>query len=890
MYMHYRQVSVVHYRQWHQPQGLRPHVWRKVVPALDRRPHLRSTTRPLLHPTVRPLLHPTVRPLLRLEPATHLSLPSSRLARRSYVQRAGSAFSAPVVLNDWDIAARHPHPDDSLTPRPSTVFTPRPSTVLNAFTAIEVLRSFTTADVLRPFTTADVLRVSIAADDDVRASTTADVPRASTTTEPCSPNAGADHLFHHDRPAPVYHPDHLVPVYNHDLEALICIFVWVVCCRGGGLVDCHDGQPRLNPLVRGDSHESLASVRECLESKESFLSPITRWNGCKPAAEWGTPIPLRELLFAMPAQPSTIWTAASATWEISGPATTPADELDGRDGTGLPELTVTPSALALCMLSYATGRIGERDPNLARPMSQSCAEDRLERQRSSVKVSEGGSRKVYAQAAPKDYSRAARKYDALGKAFANDPGKALADDPGKALADDPGKAWNDYKEMISKCVMAQDDGFRGMLNDGLRGVLNDWDLAVDPSDLHAHTASTTPSMPSGTTPLMPFGTPPFMAVDMLEDGALKGKVERLYRHDLESLFYVLTWAAYCYADGRRCYEDGWRCYEDGRRCYEDGRRCYEDGRRCYEDGRRCYEDGRRCCNDARRLDPLPEMFERWALGGFSIRPRDFMTYEDPYPLQTCRNSKSAFISGGYQWPRDILPTGEPEDIPWREAGYIAEGLRFFFMEDEAARRAVRIVSSCDTSSRRMRGARRFYRRVVVRQAASDRHPLLRSVAILSMDASPRAVLNDWDLASDASPPSATDTRPPSHVAGLLPSPPSITFAAIDILHDAFTGVVGHLYRLRDLEHLYRHDLEAFIWVFIWVACCIEDGTSSRCVEDGTSPRCVEDARRLDPLPELFRDWVRGDVKRCQGGKLRLLHFGFKAVGPTSTWAAGPALT
>ncbi|KAL1758230.1 hypothetical protein FB107DRAFT_272265 [Schizophyllum commune] len=133
-----------------------------------------------------------------------------------------------------------------------------------------------------------------------------------------------------------------------------------------------------------------------------------------------------------------------------------------------------------------------------------------------------------------------------------------------------------------------------------------------------------------------------------------------------------------------------------------------------------------------------------------------------------------------------------------------------------------------------------------------------------------AVLNDWDLASDAAPLSAS-----------LPSPPSVTFAAIDILHDTFTGGVGHLYRLRDLEHLYRHDLEAFIWVFIWVACCIEDGTSSR---------CVEDARRLDPLPKLFRDWVLGDVKCCQGGKFRLLHFGFQAVEPTSTWAAGPTST
>ncbi|KAL1678905.1 hypothetical protein EV122DRAFT_194619, partial [Schizophyllum commune] len=413
-------------------------------------------------------------------------------------------------------------------------------------------------------------------------------------------------------------------------------------------------------------------------------------------------------------------------------------------------------------------------------------------------------------------------------------------------------------------------------DDGSRGVLNDWDLAVD---LHAPTA--------GATPLLP---PPFMAVDMLEQDALKGKVERLYRHDLESLFYVLTWAACCY-------------------------------------------------KDARRLDPLPEMFEGWALGGFSIVPRDLTAYDDPHPLQTCRSSKSAFISGGYQWPGDILPTGEPEDIPWREPGYIAEGLRFFFMEDEAARRAVRSQPAGRANRRAAMKALREGREppprpreadepekmwegfcAAVREVIEDiisqhspiavlanadffhcagmhehslgddlqmswrssslpttsRHPRLRPDAIPSMDASPRAmasavpsdwnfaVLNDWDLASDASPLSATGSRLPSHATGshlpsqvaeLLPSPPSITFAAIDILHDAFTGGVGHLY---------RHDLEAFIWVFIWVACCIEDGTSSRCVEDGTSPRCVEDARRLDPLPELFGDWVCGDVKRCQG--------------------------
>ncbi|KAI5831632.1 hypothetical protein K523DRAFT_326557 [Schizophyllum commune Tattone D] len=188
-------------------------------------------------------------------------------------------------------------------------------------------------------------------------------------------------------------------------------------------------------------------------------------------------------------------------------------------------------------------------------------------------------------------------------------------------------------------------------DDGSRGVLNDWDLAVD---LHAPTA--------GATPLLPLGTPSFMSVDMLEQDALKGKVERLYRHDLESLFYVLTWAACCY-------------------------------------------------KDARRLDPLPEMFEGWALGGFSIVPRDLMAYDDPHPLQTCRSSKSAFIAGWCQWPGDILPTGEPIDIPWREPGYIAEGLRFFFMEDEAARRAVR-----------SRPAGRAYRRAAMKALREGREP------------------------------------------------------------------------------------------------------------------------------------------------------------------------
>ncbi|KAI5895551.1 uncharacterized protein SCHCODRAFT_02573300 [Schizophyllum commune H4-8] len=642
----------------------------------------------------------------------------------------------------------------------------------------------------------------------------------------CDSGADTDPRFYLDRPAPVYH---------HDLEALIWIFVWVMCCYDGGLaVDCHDGQPRLNPLpqpfaewmLRGDSHEFvvsadshklLASARRCLESKESFLSTVTMWNGREPATvwgapaptwgapipTWGAPLPIRDLLFAMPAKPSTIWTAASAMWEIAGPTRTmPADELD---------VAVTPYALALCMLSYTTGRIGERSLAFARSRSQGCMEDRwprMERDDCSEKNAEGDLRSHYV----KNASGMARKDDALGK----------------TSADDPGKVWIDFEDKISKCVMVQDDSFRS--------VLNDWDLAGDPSDT------------ARTTPLMPCGTPPFMAVDMLEEDALKGKVQRLYRHDLESLFYVLTWAACCYKDGRR-------------------------------------------------LDPLPRMFEKWALGSLSIRPQDFMArllaYEDPHPLQTCRDSKFSFIAGGRQWR---------EDIPWRELGYIAEGLRFFFMGEETARwavwdrpagRAIQMAEfmaliegreppprpqEADEPEKMWEGFCAAVREVIEDimimckllhcagrheyslwdglQAARDRHPRLRPVAIPPMDVSSQitagAVLNDWDFAppfaSRASgpaadprlPPPATDPRLPS-----LPSPPSITFAAIDVLQYAFTGEAERPYR-HEVEHLYRHDLEAFIWVFTWVACCVEDG------------------RQLDPLPERFQDWVSGIVKRMQG--------------------------
>ncbi|KAH9890130.1 hypothetical protein C8Q73DRAFT_706798 [Cubamyces lactineus] len=70
-----------------------------------------------------------------------------------------------------------------------------------------------------------------------------------------------------------------------------------------------------------------------------------------------------------------------------------------------------------------------------------------------------------------------------------------------------------------------------------------------------------------------------------------------------------------------------------------------------------------------------------------------------------------------------------------------------------------------------------------------------------------AVLNDWDLGIDAR--DATLTHTGFEVTGTVP------FMAIDLLtREAFDGKVAVLY---------RHDLEAFIWVLIWAVCCYDNG-------------------------------------------------------------------
>ncbi|KAG2753893.1 hypothetical protein P692DRAFT_20796964 [Suillus brevipes Sb2] len=67
------------------------------------------------------------------------------------------------------------------------------------------------------------------------------------------------------------------------------------------------------------------------------------------------------------------------------------------------------------------------------------------------------------------------------------------------------------------------------------GVLNDFDLSL------------TQDSPSGQERT---GTVPFMAIELLSKDAIEGKVKHLYRHDAESLLWVLTWISLRYQEGR----------------------------------------------------------------------------------------------------------------------------------------------------------------------------------------------------------------------------------------------------------------------------------------------------------------------------------------------------
>ncbi|KAI5994272.1 hypothetical protein F5J12DRAFT_896793 [Pisolithus orientalis] len=87
-----------------------------------------------------------------------------------------------------------------------------------------------------------------------------------------------------------------------------------------------------------------------------------------------------------------------------------------------------------------------------------------------------------------------------------------------------------HRDVSHSNLMYYRDGSKVM------GVLNDYDLSslTDFDNLMGDEQT---------------GTMPFMAIDLLEKEGLDGKVEHLYRHDMESFIYVFIWISLQYKNG-----------------------------------------------------------------------------------------------------------------------------------------------------------------------------------------------------------------------------------------------------------------------------------------------------------------------------------------------------
>ncbi|GLB43308.1 putative serine threonine-protein kinase Sgk2 [Lyophyllum shimeji] len=103
-----------------------------------------------------------------------------------------------------------------------------------------------------------------------------------------------------------------------------------------------------------------------------------------------------------------------------------------------------------------------------------------------------------------------------------------------------------YHAYLEGCVLHCDlsEGnlmFKVDAKDTVKGILNDWDMASYVDENNEIKLSTAKHRT---------GTIPFMARDLLVDEGTEPP-PHLYRHDLESFFYILVWAAFHYDFARK---------------------------------------------------------------------------------------------------------------------------------------------------------------------------------------------------------------------------------------------------------------------------------------------------------------------------------------------------
>ncbi|OAX30693.1 hypothetical protein K503DRAFT_788297, partial [Rhizopogon vinicolor AM-OR11-026] len=133
------------------------------------------------------------------------------------------------------------------------------------------------------------------------------------------------------------------------------------------------------------------------------------------------------------------------------------------------------------------------------------------------------------------------------------------------------------------------------------GVLNDYDL------------SSTHDGPRGNERT---GTIPFMAIELLEEDAIEGKVEHLYRHDAESLIWVLTWVCLRYEDGKL-------------------RNNRPFNQWLKQDANGCREKKNDFMNSGRgKAQPSPSHKSNWETARGCLRPVGHYYSEDPKPTLT----------------------------------------------------------------------------------------------------------------------------------------------------------------------------------------------------------------------------------------------------------------